>query len=170
MLDYPLVLLSYQSLIKLAKSLNLRPPLPFAWHSLSHFAQWMLLCSLFTPHQKSATALWIFSHKVVRSLKTLIAYADTAWTTALIRIYLPPLEKNLLCELEILLKILNLISLKKLIFFLPTIEGNPKFFSCFNTIFSWKIYFIAFIYSAEVLPLKNMDDFLKLKIWPDATA
>ena len=61
-------------------------------------------------------------------------------------------------------------SLKKLIFFLPSMKGKPKYFSYLDTTFNWKILLIAEICSFVVLPLKNMEDFSKLKICSQAFA
>lgn len=88
--------LAIKAWLKLAKSLNPRPPLPFAWHSLSYFAQWILFWSFFSPHWNLEITFWISSNKIVGSLKTLIVYVGTAWVVTLIKISLSSLENNLL--------------------------------------------------------------------------
>lgn len=95
------------------------------------------------------------SHKLFGSLKVLIAYADTAWATALMRVSFPPVENILCWQLKILLKTFNLISLKKAVFFLPIMEGRSRYFSCLDTTFSLKMSLIAEIWPFGIFPLKH---------------
>lgn len=145
--------------LKLERSLKPMPPQIFAWHNRSHLAQWMLLWSSELPHQNLLIAFWISLQMLRGILKTLIAYLGMAWAIALISTSFPPQEKNLLCQLVSLLRTLNLMSLKKLIFLLPTIDGSPRYFSCFDTMFKLKMLLISSIYPWLMLMLKNIEDF-----------
>ena len=59
-------------------------------------------------------------------------------------------------------------SLKKLNFFLPIIEGRLKYFSYLETTLRLKMLLISDVILAGILLLKNMEDFSKLKIFPEA--
>lgn len=82
-----------------------------------------------------------------------------ACATALMRTSLPPLEKNLCCQFEILLNTLSFISLKKLFLFLSIIDGNAKYFAYLDTTLSWNKFLIAYTCPYEIFPLKNIEDF-----------
>lgn len=91
-----------------------------------------------------------------------------AWAAVLMRTSLPPLENILFCQFKILFNTLSFTSLKKLGFFRPIIEGRPKYFSCLETTLRLKIPLIADICPSGILPVKNIEDLSKLKIYPEA--
>lgn len=125
---------------------------------VSSFPMDVMLVFLRSP-QNFTMALWISLHKLLGSLEVLIVYACTTWATALMRISLHPLENILCCQLYILLRTLSLTSLKKLVFFLPIMDGRLRYFSCLDTTLSLKVSLIVVIRSFWIWPLNNIDDF-----------
>lgn len=86
------------------------------------------------------------AHKPNGIMKTLIAYAKIAWAIALIKTSFPPLEKKLAFLIRYLIKYPEFdIIEKQLAFFLPTIDGNPKYFLCLDTTLSYNMFFISLI-------------------------
>lgn len=157
-------LFCHHCLIKANKIFKTQPSLTFGTTQLVPSNPVNSLLILLKPHQNFAIALGMSSYKPLGSLKTLIAYVGTTWATAFIEISLPPLENILCCQLLILLSTLSLTSLKKLVLFLPIIDGRPKYFLYLETTFKLKMFFIVVIYPSDILPLKNFDDLSKLKI------
>lgn len=92
---------------------------------------------------KFCYCFWISIQRPNGGLKSLIAKAGIAWAIALMSTSFLPLEKNLLFQLKILFKTLSWISFKKLLFFLPTLEGSPTYFSCLDTTWSLKMFFYS---------------------------
>ena len=118
--------------VKLKALRSLKPSIPsaFLWHIFSHEIQAIFRSFSFCPHQKFLTMEFSSLHKASGILKQLIVYVGVACAIALMSISLPAFESNLPFHPTILLPTWSFIRLKSFFFPLPTIGGNPRYFSC----------------------------------------
>ena len=126
--------LARRARLKALKSLKPSPPSAFGLHSFCHDTQAIFLALSFFPHQKPLSIDAISAQRESGSLKQFMVYVGVAYATAFIRISLLALDNNLPFQPAIFLPTWSLIRLKAFFFPLPTIGGNPKYFSCCLTI------------------------------------
>lgn len=159
--------LANRARLKALRSLNPSPPPPiiFGSHSLSHFIYAIFLSDPFYPHQKFCTILVISSHKLLGSRKQLIVWAKLAYATTLIRVSLPTLHKSFSFHPNSLLASLSFSCWKVFLFYLPTKDGRPRYFSCCFIISAPKSCLIVSWISARAFLLKNSEVLSQLSCW-----
>ena len=109
-----------------------KPPSSFGRHILSQLNQAILFFSFVCLHQNLHTILVISSQKELGSSKILIVYVGTACAAVLIKISFPALDNNFSFHPESLLSSLTINWWNALhLFFFPTSDGSPRYFSCY---------------------------------------
>ena len=100
-------------------------------------------------------------------LKQLMEYVRIACTTALIRISLPACESNFFSHPCNFLQTLSFIKLKLAFFFLPTKDGNRRYFSYCLIFGTPKACLICCLNPSAVSLLKKMVVLFRLICWPE---
>ena len=137
-------------------------------HNQLNWGITIFLSSLHWLHQKFLIKLIISTHRELGILKQLLVYIGIACATTFIKISLPAFDSNFSFQPASFLDNFSLISLKVFFLFLPTNDGNLRYFSCCLITYALNLDLISSWTSLVVLLLKNREVFVLLSYCPEA--
>lgn len=158
------------AILKILNLLNPKPPKNFDVQILSQLTQWILRSLSFCTYQKFFIKLSSSVHRVVGSLKQLIAYMGIAKAIASKRISLPPWDKSFPFHNCRRCHIFVLILENAFFFAFPTIGGRLRYFSYWVTPLHPQVAITSFLVSSCTFLLNTIVVLSLLIHWPDTNS